>query len=773
MAHIDDLERRQVLSTTVDIQVLNQSQANSATSGLPSSSVYLFMTQENVNTTWTIDPSTGIATPNAPGVLAPSITLAQLAATNGTIKIDASAVVNSARIYLGNSPNVVTLTPSGVVSGPTAGTATFIYDFVEFAMNVQPGILNIDTTQVDQLGIPLTLQVTPNDPNFPAGSGVLPNLDRQTLIANYQAMATGPLAAFADSVVTNPSDPSQVLRLLNPKDVILSQINATGLNGTIATGGVPGAWTATFTITGPGATPPTNGGLAVGMNASGPLLPAGTTIASLPGSPAGNTVVFTSSSTVDTNPFLPTTTPVELFFFSPPATKLATFFDQALDDFFNFYKDNPGTLKVEQNLGGTNTVFTGSVVELPGIPNFDGGTSTYTVLQFTGGGQTFNIYYPFFTTNSVATKTTPFGAIVPPPPSWWAPAQGLKYFEPPSAMVFGADGVFADNTQQATSAPGNPNATLLGALENVVVTALARGTATALQYREGTIVQAPPVNGQFARTATVNLSSGTTAGLTSTMYMASFQIANVPMSPVIPGGSPTSTFTVTSPLPIPPTAGDLLTFSQFYPDGGTWSAFAAFLHNNAGYSVMIDGRAYALPFDDQGGFSSDLNAATSPTAPAAVTITMGAWSPAVSSVRRIGDDLLITGTDAVDVIRILPTRFGELLVLRNGRSLGAYAAARRIIIDGLGGNDVLSTFRGRARIPSTIRGGAGHDRLFGGPGDDVLIGGPGRNRLFGGAGRNRLVHGDAVDPLPVRRPWFTLWRDRQLAARGREDRSVK
>jgi Ca2+-binding RTX toxin-like protein len=340
-------------------------------------------------------------------------------------------------------------------------------------------------------------------------------------------------------------------------------------------------------------------------------------------------------------------------------------------------------------------------------------------------------------------------------------------------MVFGADGVFADNTQQATSAPGNPNATLLGALENVVVTALARGTATALQYREGTIVQAPPVNGQFARTATVNLSSGTTAGLTSTMYMASFQIANVPMSPVIPGGSPTSTFTVTSPLPIPPTAGDLLTFSQFYPDGGTWSAFAAFLHNNAGYSVMIDGRAYALPFDDQGGFSSDLNAATSPTAPAAVTITMGAWSPAVSSVRRIGDDLLITGTDAVDVIRILPTRFGELLVLRNGRSLGAYAAARRIIIDGLGGNDVLSTFRGRARIPSTIRGGAGHDRLFGGPGDDVLIGGPGRNRLFGGAGRNRLVHGDAVDPLPVRRPWFTLWRDRQLAARGREDRSVK
>jgi Ca2+-binding RTX toxin-like protein len=254
------------------------------------------------------------------------------------------------------------------------------------------------------------------------------------------------------------------------------------------------------------------------------------------------------------------------------------------------------------------------------------------------------------------------------------------------------------------------------------------------------------------------------------MFMSSFQIANVPMSPVILGGPPAATFTVTSPLPIPPTAPDLLTFSQFYPEGGTWSAFAAFLHNNAGYSVMIDGRAYALPFDDQGGFSSDLNAATSTAAPATITITMGAWTPAVATARRVGDDLIITGTEGVDVIRILPNRFGELIVLRNGRSLGEFAApSRRIIIDGLGGDDVLATVRGRnLRIPSTIRGGPGHDRLLGGPGDDVLIGGPGRNRLFGGAGRNRLIHNDAAatpTPTPPSRPWFTAWRDRLLAAR--------
>ena len=452
-------------------------------------------------------------------------------------------------------------------------------------------------------------------------------------------MATGPLAPFADSVVTSPTDPTQVLRLLNPKDVILSQINASGLEGTLYSSGTIGNWTATFTITGPGSPTPTNGGLSVGMNASGPFLPAGTTISQLSGT---DKVVFQNNTAVD-NPF--TNGSTELFFFTPPTTPLATFLDQSIDDFFTFYKQNPGTLKVEQNLNGTNTVFLGSVVELPNIPNINGTTSTYTVLQFTGGGQAFNIYYPFFTTNSTASKTTPFGTPVPPPPSWWTPSLGLKFFEPPSAMVFGADGSFADNTQQAANAPGNPSATLLGALENVVVTALARGHATTWQFRNGTITQTPPVNGQFPRTATVNLAPGnTTAGLTSTMSMSSFQIANVPMSPTIPGGAPVSTFTVTSPLPIPPTTGDLLTFSQFYPAGGTWSAFAAFLHNSAGYSISIDGRAYALPFDDQGGFSSDLNAATSPTTPAKVTITLGAWTPPPSTARQIGEDLHVTGT---------------------------------------------------------------------------------------------------------------------------------
>ena len=419
--------------------------------------------------------------------------------------------------------------------------------------------------------------MTPKDPNFTAGSGVISTLDRQTLIADFKAMATGSLAPFADCLFTTTGSPSTIYRLLNPADVIAGQLNAVNLQGTITTSGTTGNWTATYTITGPGPVIPNNGTVALGMRVSGPLIPTGATISSLPGFPTGNTIVMTSTATA--NPFTPTSTPVELFFFKPPTTALSTFFDTAIDNFFTFYKTNTNTLKVEQNSGGHNIVYTGNVVQIPNIPNINGTTSTYTVLQFTGNNETYNIYYPFFTTNSPAGKKTPFAADVPPPPAWWTPAQGLKYFEPPSAMVFGADGVFADNTQQAASAPNHPNAAIQGAIENVIATALARGYATTWQYREGTVVQTVP--SPFPKTATINLTSGNTTGLTNTMFVSSFQIANVPMTPVIPSGSPVTSFTVNSPLPIPPTAPtpDLLTFSQFYPKGGIWSAFANFLHN--------------------------------------------------------------------------------------------------------------------------------------------------------------------------------------------------
>lgn len=611
------------MSSYVTFSIVNNSQKNGAASGLADDAIYLFFTQETLNLAWSMDPATGVATPMpALGTLAPAFTLADLKKAGGAIQLDAGVQVPSARLYFSSSPDAVALSNAGKVSGPTPSTADFFYDVVEIALTGAaadaPDNLNLDCTQVDQLGIPFTLQVTPHDPNFGAGSGIVAALDRQTLVANYKAMAVGPLAPFADCVYPEGSDASAPYRLLNPNDVINGQLLATSLQGTLAVSGAPGAWLASFTITGPGTPAPTNGGLRVGMPVSGPLMPAGATVSSLPGAPSGNTVVIASASSAASNPFTASTSPVELFFVTPPVTALATWFDAAIDNFFAWCKKNPGLLQIEQNNNG-NHIYTGNLVQVGGIIDINGNSNTYTVLQFTGGnGEAYNLYYPFFSTNSAAGKTTPFGADVPPPPAWWTPLKGLMYYAPPSLMVFGASGVFADNTLQPLTAPNS--SAVLGAIENAVVTALGRGYATTWQFLQGGITPGNP-----ATTATVSLSGGaTTAGLVDGMDMASFQIANIPMTASIPAGAPVSSFSVSSPQAILSTTPDLLTFSQFYPAGGTWSAFAHFLHNPA---VTLGGRAYALPFDDQGGFSSDLNAATSVASPASVLVTLGPWAP--------------------------------------------------------------------------------------------------------------------------------------------------
>jgi hypothetical protein len=575
----------------VTLSIVNNSQANGTASGLADDAIYLFLTQETLNQAWRMDPATGVASPMpALGTLAPAFTLAGLKAAGGAIQLDASVPLPSARLYFSSSPDAVTA-PNSKISGPTASTADFFYDFVEVSLtctaanppaHAAPDNLNLDCTQVDQLGIPFTLQVTPRDPSFGAGSGIVATLDRQTLVADYKAMAVGPLAPFADCVYPGGSDASTPYRLLNPGDVINGQLRAASLQGTLAVSGAPGAWQASFSITGPGTPAPTNGGLVVGMPVSGPLMPAGATVGSLPGAPSGNTVVVTSASSAASNPFTASTSPVELFFLTPPTTALATWFDAAIDNFFAWCKKNPGLLQIEQNNNG-NHLYTGNLVQVGGIIDISGNSNTYTVLQFTGGnGEAYNLYYPFFSTNSAAGKTTPFGADVPPPPAWWTPLKGLMYYAPPSMMVFGASGVFADNTQQPLTAPNT--SAVLGAIENVIVTALGRGYATTWKFLQGGITPGNP-----ATTATVSLSGGaTTAGLVDGMDMASFQIANIPMTASIPAGAPVGSFSVSSPQAILPTTPDLLTFSQFYPAGGTWSAFANFLH--AGHAGALGAR---------------------------------------------------------------------------------------------------------------------------------------------------------------------------------------
>jgi hypothetical protein len=90
-----------------------------------------------------------------------------------------------------------------------------------------------------------------------------------------------------------------------------------------------------------------------------------------------------------------------------------------------------------------------------------------------------------------------------------------------------------------------------------------------------------------------------------------------------------ATFTGNSPV------NDMLLFFDMYPDGQQWSGYAKYLHNMMGYDVFIDGRAYALPYDDNGGFSTTLSSVYNPSTPLAAvgttaaraTVTLGNWTP--------------------------------------------------------------------------------------------------------------------------------------------------
>jgi Ca2+-binding RTX toxin-like protein len=77
-------------------------------------------------------------------------------------------------------------------------------------------------------------------------------------------------------------------------------------------------------------------------------------------------------------------------------------------------------------------------------------------------------------------------------------------------------------------------------------------------------------------------------------------------------------------------------------------------------------------------------------------------------------------------------------------TISGFDADDRIVINGLGGDDVIEA-SGLSGMQLTANGGdgddvligsAGNDTLNGGAGDDVLIGGPGQDILDGGTGNN-------------------------------------
>ncbi len=111
--------------------------------------------------------------------------------------------------------------------------------------------------------------------------------------------------------------------------------------------------------------------------------------------------------------------------------------------------------------------------------------------------------------------------------------------------------------------------------------------------------------------------------------------------------------------------------------------------------------------------------------------------PAVNFFNGI---LTLTGTSGADTLVV--NQSGNTLVAE-GQTFNA-ALVNRVVITGLGGNDVI---RNNTAKPSTLYGGMGNDTVVGGTVNDVLFGGQGTDTLNGRGGIDRVVGGSGTDTL--------------------------
>jgi Ca2+-binding RTX toxin-like protein len=126
------------------------------------------------------------------------------------------------------------------------------------------------------------------------------------------------------------------------------------------------------------------------------------------------------------------------------------------------------------------------------------------------------------------------------------------------------------------------------------------------------------------------------------------------------------------------------------------------------------------------------------------------------------DTVVINATNGNDVITVTNENgvvtvsgLSETVTIKN------FDSNDRIVINGLGGDDIINASGLPAGILLTadggegddiLLGGNGNDTLLGGAGDDVLIGGPGQDVLDGGTGGNVVIQDGGSAPAPAATP---------------------
>ena len=559
---------------------------------------------------------------------------------------------------------------------PDPAATDSIYDFVEFTYNTA-GALYINTTMIDQFGLPIQIQIEPSDASLPNGAGVcVPRLTVMSQYPEYVANLGGSYLAYQLCAV-NPFHGTNMQRLCSPNyAVIASSVQGvvanpfTGPTSTLPLGsyyyvvtalnGSVEAYAQSDLVI--GTLTPTEAGEAINVAwAPNSSQPAGTTSYNVyRGTPSGSSVTWALIGNVLAENFQYGCAYADYgqagAAVTPNFNPLTTYFDSEIQTFFANRKKTALTLTATDGTpDGYFYTFTGltgadssgfeclqmlltSVVDSSGDPV----ASPPIPLQ-----TPFNIYYPFWQNNTYDWTN-------PAPPSWEVYSD-----VPASVMVLAAEGVFADNSlQQAFNLPPNVPAddaaiygVLLGGLENQIVAAITRGIAnqsgSPLNWGGATLpVQLPPAT--VAGTST--LPAGTTQYYVITAVNAngesfpSFEFSATPtagepcvqlnwqpMSPATTGfniyrGTASQqenvlVATVAASVQSYIDTGSVSSNTApptYFPAGQAWSVYDAFFHQP---SVSLNGAAYAGPFDDQGGQSSTLSTGS----PTAVTISIGPW----------------------------------------------------------------------------------------------------------------------------------------------------
>lgn len=189
-------------------------------------------------------------------------------------------------------------------------------------------------------------------------------------------------------------------------------------------------------------------------------------------------------------------------------------------------------------------------------------------------------------------------------------------------------------------------------------------------------------------------------------------------------------------------------------DGKKIFAEYAFTHRysdsrsiTATYRLKGSGRNGAFAYQDNGTYSIQLNAGevTDRAGNTVPSRDLGTFVIDVPPAKLEGASLSILGSDQNDTIRIFAQR-GQITVERNGVTFPfASGGVRKIRVDGLGGNDVI-TASGKLK-PLTFYGGDGNDTLLGSAAGDALFGDAGDDWLDGAGGGDQLRGGDGRDTV--------------------------